>query len=94
MQTLPLEKIRKSSNFIAQVSGDVGYLPRIHMLVVEYQLMEDRDNLIGVLYKFIVDPFNARPHARWNVSREWGFVNTLVNTHETLVLLGGADTTS
>ena len=34
------------------------------MLVVEYQLMEDRDNLIGVLYKFIVDPFNARPHAK------------------------------
>ena len=64
MQTLPLEKIRRSSNFIAQVSGDVGYLPRIHMLVVEYQLMEDRDNLIGVLYKFIVDPFNARPHAK------------------------------
>ena len=35
-------------------------LPRIHMLVVEYQLMEDRDNLIGVLHNFIVDSFNAK----------------------------------
>jgi len=30
------------------------------MLVVEYQLMEDRDNLIGVLHNFIVDSFNAK----------------------------------
>lgn len=34
------------------------------MLVVEYQLMEDRDNLVGVLYNLIVDSFNARPRAK------------------------------
>ena len=43
----------------------------------------------------IVDSFNARSRAKVECVKESeGFGNTLVNTHEILLLLGGVDTTS